>query len=1170
MQLLKASLYVFLLASTFATANAQSDSAGNAVPVFQIGTFDRSATEFSQSKPNSPVIFLAGPNTSAKSWYASQPVDSSSSESTSKENIAAAPRTIKFNIPETPAATYHLHVALLIESLSVPALRVGINGKSGTFYLDSELESHLGGMDDSAESRLASADVELSFPGTYLQKGTNFISLQTVQSSDDIVPNAGLTYDAIELDATPSDAISKEPSAQIVPTIYYRQDHGKLVELVNVFIRSIEQTTKADSADLTIDGKTYHQTFSPSQDFGEQKLEFAIPDFPANTSAHLSWTIAGHRQQIDKAIDPGKKWTLFIVPHIHLDIGYSDYQAKVAEIQSRAIDEAMDLTARYPGFKFSVDGSWNLEQFMKTRSPADRQRAIAAIQKQELFVPAQYANLLTGLPTAETLIRSLYASANFSRIHGTPFNYANLTDVPTSSWAYASILASAGIKYYVAGPNGAEWRAPVLLRGHLNEKSPFWWAGPDGKKVLFWYARHYQEMDVMFGLPPSIAAGHQTLPLFFKAYENANYRANAAILYGTQVENTDLFPEQAELAAKWNAVYAYPKLQYSGFQEALQQIQQQFGDHIPTVTGDGGAYWEDGIASDARYAAIERENESRGPSAEKLATLSSLVNPRVAVDKPSLDRMWDDMVMMEEHTWTAHNSFVDSDAEQVVQQLAVKDQYAINAHALADWLLHSSMASLVDSIAVDRNSLTVFNTLNWNRSGSVDVDLNNGNEIVDPQTNQPVSMEVLSVSGDLRRVRFVAQDVPATGYKIYKLQHAAARIPTPETSQSTTMESPYYRVELDPASGAIRSIYDKELHRELVDQASPYRLGQYLYVSGGDQRPNSILIYHSTPLDPKLTVHPAHEGHLISVTRTPQGWIARLESTDTNTPRISTEIRLFDKEKKIELVESVNKTEVHTREAAYFAFPFNMDHPQFQYEIPNGVVNPAKDMYPGADLEWFSVQHWVSVEQNGVSATVMPLDAPLVTLGDINRGAWPASFGDSQGSIFSYIMNNYWNTNYQGGQGGQFTFRYGITSAATTNATDLSRKGWEEMTPLERDEVTTQDKAIDRPEPLPPLQDSLLNVDDPALLLEDWKPAEDGNGTILRFLDLGGAHRTVTVNVPLLQLTQATQTDAVERDQYALHRNGSHGFDFIIDPHEIVTVRVIGNMDPKFLKQWYP
>ncbi len=66
-----------------------------------------------------------------------------------------------------------------------------------------------------------------------------------------------------------------------------------------------------------------------------------------------------------------------------------------------------------------------------------------------------------------------------------------------------------------------------------------------------------------------------------------------------------------------------------------------------------------------------------------------------------------------------------------------------------------------------------------------------------------------------------------------------------------------------------------------------------------------------------------------------------------------------------------------------------MTHPHFRYEIQNGSVDPARDMEPGAGVEWFSVQHWVSVEQDGVSATVLPLDAPLVRLGDINSPVVP-------------------------------------------------------------------------------------------------------------------------------------------------------------------------------------
>ncbi len=1161
---------VFCVAGSKVPAAPVEGSQGNIV--FRLGTFDHASSEFAQEQAKDPVKFVVNQSDPAKDWPATQPAAFPLAKGASEPGSATAPREITFSLDRAPAAAYRLHISFLIESPSVPAIRVGINGKHGMLYLHPKLDYSMGNLMSSFYPAYSSADVLFAFPGSMLHQGANTITLQTIEETEKVIPDAALTYDAIELDRDPDHPNREASSTQIVPTIFYKQQQGQLEEMVDVFIRYSKPVNAGDGVDLIIAGKHYHQALRGNQDFGEEKLQFAVPEFPAKTRAEITWNSEGHRQHKEQPIDPGKKWTLLLAPHIHLDVGYTDYQAKVAAIQSRVIDEAMDLTAQHPDFRFSVDGEWDVAQFLKTRTPAEQQRMITAVQKQQLFVPAQYASLLTGFSTAETLIRSLYGSANFSRVHDTPFNYANITDVPSYTWSYASILAAAGIKYFLAGSDNA--RAPVLLQGRLNESSPFWWEGPDGQKVLMWYSRHYMQMQLMFGLPPEIEAGHETIPLFLQMYEQPNYRANAAIIFGTQVENTDLFPQQAELAEQWNNVYAYPRMQYSGFYDALKNIADQFGDSIPTVRGDGGPYWEDGMAADAYYSAMERANESRGPSAEKLETLTSLINPNLAADKVDLDRMWTHMVLWDEHTWTASNSITDPSSLEVVNQLTVKDSHAIDAKALAASLMQNSMASIGESIFAGKGSLIVFNLLNWKRSGPVAIDLINGYEVVDETAGQVVPVETIPTGSaahhgvplkiidndkSFHRVRFVAQDIPALGYKVYLLRKSGQAQAAGADSDAGKLENDYYRIELDPTTGSVRSIFDKQLQRDLVNTQSPYRFGQYLYVSGGDKQPNTLLQFPMAAPKAELKIDQAHSGRLISINRTPSGQVARMESTSTNTPAIATEIRLFDHEKKIEFTEDVDKKEVDDKEAVYFAFPFAMEQPQFQYEIQTGVVDPAKDMYAGAGHEWFSVQHWISAQQNGMSATVMPLDAPLVTLGDINRGDWPAEFSKRSGTIFSYVMNNYWFTNYRAGQGGHFHFRYVVTSAPSTDATQLSRMGWEEMTPFETDEVTSQDKALDQPRPLDGKQGSFLDVQDPNVLLETWKTAEDGNGTILRFLDFGGTSRTVAVHTPLLQIDEVWQTDAVERNGKRLSPADSGGFQFTIHPHEIVTIRLVSH-----------
>jgi alpha-mannosidase len=1157
------SIILFVLGIRAPMAVAQ---AGQESSVFRIGAFDRSSIELAQENPKQPVTFVVGQSSPAKDWYASQPVQFLPAPGAHDVNKDAAARTITFTLQDPPAAAYSLHIAVLVETSSVPALRVTINGKHGIFYLHPTLDENAGDWATSWFSIYSHADLVFAFPGTYLRPGVNTISLQAVEEVDKGIPDAGLTYDALELHSAAIQQDRQEPSPLIVPTIFYQQKQHQLEEMVEVFVRHEQPAKPGSEVELRVGEKDYHQAFHGDQDFGEEKIAFSVKEFPEGTRALLAWNIDGQQRKIDQVINPGKKWTLFLVPSVHLDIGYSDYQAKVGALHSRVIDEAMDQMDRHPDFRFSIDGEWSAEQFMKTRTPEEQKRMINAVQKEKLFVPPQYADLLMGFPTAETLIRSLYAGANFSRIHGTPFNYVNITDTPTYSWSYASIVAAAGIDYLLAGGNNI--RAPAWLQGHLTEKSPMWWEGPDGHKVLLWYSRHYEQMHYLFGLPPLLSAGRDTLPLFLQLYEHPNYRASATIIFGSEVENTDLFPQQAELAQQWKDVYAYPKIQYSGFYSALKNIAVQFGNDIPTIRGDGGPYWEDGVGADAYYAAMERENEARAQSAEKLATLSTVVNPRVAADKSALDQMWTHMVVMDEHVSSSWNSVAEPKSAQNVGQLAVKHSQAIDARALADLLLRNSMASIVDSIATGEGSRVVFNTLNWKRSGEVSIDLATGDELVDLSTGKVVPVEVIESGNDMRRVRFVAQDVPPVGYKVFFTRHTGHPLPAPEVATSTVLESPYYRVELDPATGAINSIYDKELQRELVNRQSPYRFGQYLYVTGANSQldsqldflppVNTAIAYPMGVPQPQLQINPAHDGRLISVTRTPTGWVARMEATATNTPRINCEVRLFDNERKIELIEDVDKKEVQSKEAVYLAFPFAMDNPTFQYEIQTGVVDPSKDMYPGAGHEWFSVQHWVAVQQGDVSATVMPLDVPVVTLGDINRGAWPSQFGQRPGSIFSYAMNNYWYTGTRAGQGGNFHFRYVITSATSTDSTRLSRMGWEEMTTLEANEVVVQDKSFPGKRPLDKTQGSFLDVQDPDILLETWKPSEDGNGTILRFLDLGGTERPVIIGTPFLHLKSARRTDVVERDREPLPLIGAQGFKFTIHPREIVTVRIVG------------
>src|ERR1700739_848478 len=120
--------FVYLLAPN---ANATSPiEDGKADVGFDIGTFNRSSIEFSQSSPKQPVNFIVGESNPAKEWYATQSAALAAVAGAKTLEIEKAPRAITFSIGTLKQA-YKMHLSLLIESASVPALQVNVNGKWG-------------------------------------------------------------------------------------------------------------------------------------------------------------------------------------------------------------------------------------------------------------------------------------------------------------------------------------------------------------------------------------------------------------------------------------------------------------------------------------------------------------------------------------------------------------------------------------------------------------------------------------------------------------------------------------------------------------------------------------------------------------------------------------------------------------------------------------------------------------------------------------------------------------------------------------------------------------------------------------------------------------------------------------------------------------------------------
>jgi alpha-mannosidase len=1136
-------------------APQSSSTPSSGTVLWQIGTFNETSFEFKAKvdfdNPNDNPVFTVGKSGPEKDWPAVQP-------GSENKGLGGRPHpyTILFDLSQAPQGRYTLTVSALLYSARIPNLLVELNGQKGLFYFDRKLNYYPG--DLGAYSPIyGKGELVMALPTDALRQGPNKIVLTALDDPKDGPSDSELHYDALRLTQEIAAKSALSPSVRIEPTVFYKQENGALCEITEV-TASVPSKFRSGKIELSVGGAHLQSSLVGNRDFGEYRVELNIPALSKPDAATVRLNLDGKESTFHVEVKPKRKWTLFFVPHEHLDIGFTDYQAKVADVHNRNIDKLLEEIREHPEMRFNLDGSWIAKNYLATRNAAAQGEFFALLREGKIALPTQEANVLTGYATLEELIRSKTYTHRLHREHGISFDYANMTDIPSYSWSYASILNAMGVKYFAAASNND--RAPILLYGRWNEKSPFWWQGPDGNKVLMAYTRQYSQLWFTCGLPPQEASARQSFPTYFQAYESPDYKPDIVLLYGSQFENTDLIPGEAPFVKKWNAEYTYPKLMITTFPEYFRAIEKDFGSELETVTGDGGPYWEDGLGTDAWYGAIDRSNQRRALSAEKSNTIATYLVPTLAAPRALIDRMWSQLILFAEHTWTYWGGYSRPESEESVGQLKTKDHRVEDSHQLANSLLEQSLSEIANQIHMSAESLVVFNSLNWKRSELVEIDLDDGMTVQEHPGMKDVPVEDLRRGPGYDHVRFLASDVPSLGFNCYQITRGTRpATPTPEEAsefeENDSLENDFYRVEIDTSSGAIQSLFDKEIKREIVNAASPYRFNQYLYVAGGDETRTQI-VYMSKGLPyAKLSISSSADGRILRRRKTPYGQILSMASSGLHAPSIETDIILFDHEKKIVLVNRLQKQPVTHKEAVYFAFPFAIENPVFNYEIQNGWVDPSQNMLKGAGLEWFTTQHWVKVAGKGVEVGLVPVDAPLVTLGDINRGRWPEEFSAGSATVFSYVINNYWHTNFRRVQGGDFTFRYALTSGHSLAPERLAQFGRAAMTPLEVNEVIKNDKWDNPDRPLPPEPTSFLEIDASNVSAENWKVAEDGQGTILRLLEVGGKPAAARLHFPHFELGQVWVTTAMEVNQCEIPVQG-RVLEVSLKPHEIMTLRI--------------
>jgi hypothetical protein len=152
---------------------------------------------------------------------------------------------------------------------------------------------------------------------------------------------------------------------------------------------------------------------------------------------------------------------------------------------------------------------------------------------------------------------------------------------------------------------------------------------------------------------------------------------------------------------------------------------------------------------------------------------------------------------------------------------------------------------------------------------------------------------------------------------------------------------------------------------------------------------------------------------------------------------------------------TLDKQRVRTKESAHLALPLSIPGGVVRLDEGEAIVEPERNQLPGSCRDFAGVHSTVDVSGSDYGVSVATLDAPLIELGamtDERQNAarvrsWPDHVASGT-TLYAYLLNNYWHTNYKADQEGLIRFRFALQPHGVFDAVSLRRFSDEQDQPL--------------------------------------------------------------------------------------------------------------------------
>lgn len=833
--------------------------------------------------------------------------------------------------------------------------------------------------------------------------------------------------------------------------------------------------------------------------------------------------------------------TIRLTGNAHIDAAWLWPWTETVDVVRRTFGTALQLMHEYPEYTYTQSAA-AYNQWMFEKYPSLHQQIVNRVKEGRWeMVGGMWVEPDLNMPDGESLVRQLLIGKRyFKEKFGVDVRIGWNPDSFGYNWQLPQIYKKSGIDYFVT--QKMMWNDTNQLPLKL-----FWWQSPDGSRVLTYFPHDYVNEINPVRIASDVNIARQKnpgTPLMMH-------------LYGIGDHGGGPTRSMLDDGLHWTSPErVIPQMKFGTAQSFFSDIETKLDtEHAPiwnykALAAGGGSLpnppegklslpvWNDELyfeyhrgvmTTQANHKRNMRASEVQLLNAEKYSSLAWLAG--APYPQARLTEAWQKALFNQFHDLAAGSGI------GVLYQDSQRD------YDLVGWSTEEATSQSLNTIAarVKTSSASggvpvmVVNPLAWSRTdlATLDVQMPNppkaGISLLDSE-GKALSFQVLSkdLSTHSYHLLLKAAGVPSLGYKVLHVVPGGHSAPTDLKAKGLTLENALLRVQLDPRTGCITSLYNKNAKFESIASGgcgnqlqtfrdTPKEYDAWNIDAGFDKQ--------ITTLDKVDSVELIEKGPLRATIRVARSW---------QNSKFVQDISLYAGMDRVDVTNNIDWHETHVLLKA--AFPLAASSSQATYEIPYGSIERPTTRNNSWEAAKFEVPalRWADLgDQNHgfslINQSKYGYDAKdnVLRLSLLRSPTWPDPEADRGHHQFTYSLYPH-----------SGDWKHALTV----------RRGYEFNYPLRALQVSAHEGSL-------PPQHSFVSVNESNVVLTAVKKAEDGDALLFRFYEWAGKTGDVRISLPE-GASRAALANLMENNVGAQLSVANNQVIVPVHPYEIVSVRV--------------